>query len=164
MLSVTVPPEAAIWLRAEGSAALSAELEQIPSDLSIWERGVDLGPDSAAWRLWDLIRSQRGVGRVIASKVMASKRPALIPIYDAKVAEVLLPEPRASDWARWVAYSQSGESADELKLLAGIAGGSFKPRISLLRIIDIVIWMRTYGDPELAAIDGPGDRRGVPRG
>ena len=44
------------------------------------------------------------------------------------------------------------------EVLAAIANGPTDPHLSLLRAIDIVVWMRVHGDTTLAELAGPGDR------
>lgn len=80
------------WLRGEGRSQVQQLLRRVPADLDIWEVPADgfdrdLGPDSPAWELWEIIAiRQDGAGfagkYVTASKLLHGKRPRLIPIYD----------------------------------------------------------------------------------
>ncbi|WP_373071065.1 DUF6308 family protein [Gemmatimonas sp.] len=101
MLSVQVPPGAAAWmLDATGARIITDLLEQIDA-APIWEQPeeVIVDPDGPPTRLWSLLRSpstqlpalddDNGIGPVIAGKLLAAKRPHLVPIYDRYVADAL---------------------------------------------------------------------------
>jgi hypothetical protein len=94
-LSVVVPSDAAFWiLRNEGPDSAQSLLAKIDSDhhiedLSSEEFKVHLGEHSAAWELWDLLIQQPGIGSTIAGKLLAAKRPYLIPISDSYVKHIL---------------------------------------------------------------------------
>ena len=87
-LSVVVPPKAA-WELLSGRPRYFGEmLEEIP-DLDLAEvHPSEITPSWAPWRLWDRLRELRGADWVIASKLLARKRPRLIPIYDRVVKTV----------------------------------------------------------------------------
>ena len=100
--------------------------------------------DEAYW----LLRTVRGVGRTRASKILARKRPHLIPIWDRYVAEGLGIQSPDSYWgvAQDVVIAH-GERLHELRnelrsrhLDAGRMQG-----LSVLRVLDIVVWMRVHG-------------------
>lgn len=88
MLSVDVPARAAIRLLGPDAAAVIALLAQIPNERAI----IDIEPDelaagSPASQLWDLLRGGGdGLGPTTTSKLIAAKRPQLIPIWDSFVA------------------------------------------------------------------------------
>ena len=89
MLSVNVPPEAAIRLLESDAAGIGMLLKQIPvgCDIVDVDPGV-LSSESAAGRLWDLLRSGKdGLGWTTTSKLMAAKRPRQIPIWDSFVEQ-----------------------------------------------------------------------------
>jgi len=171
-LSVTVPANVAIWLVGpDGTAQVRPLLEQLGEPDAQLSGDTDLGP---AYELWDLVRSGRwpratttgknGVGRVIASKLLAAKRPGLIPIYDRHVAGALFGERDANDWEIWrsatsdTAYAATLEAAcDGLLQETGRAGA-----VSVLRCVDIVVWMRVHGyqfaDDETNRVLGAAER------
>ncbi|MDP9389469.1 MAG: DUF6308 family protein [Actinomycetota bacterium] len=137
MLSVTVPPRAAIRLVSDGAA--NEWLRAIPTDELIWtvEPSV-LHEGSASWELWHFLRNLEDVGRVTAGKLMAAKRPQLIPIYDQHVGAALRPPRRAF----WLAMRRSIEDAHDLVEAAVKAAGV---DVSPLRAVDIVVWMHQHG-------------------
>lgn len=89
MLSVNVPAEAAIRLLGPDSARIEELLTRIPADRDIVDVDPDvLGAASAAGQLWELLRGSRdGLGPTTTSKLMAVKRPRLIPIWDTFVEQ-----------------------------------------------------------------------------
>lgn len=106
MLSVEIPSRVVAWLLDNGRQEIEGLLRRIgPPDLSICDSRADLTDAGAAWELWALIRMRRwkryGMGRTKTSKLLAAKRPALIPIYDQHVAKALFDGPDSNDWELW---------------------------------------------------------------
>ena len=63
-LRVSVLHPARQWLLGEGRDQVQQLLQDIPADLDIWEVPADrfdseLGPDSPAWRLWQIISDRK---------------------------------------------------------------------------------------------------------
>jgi hypothetical protein len=142
MLSVNVPPRAALWLIDSSEA--SDLLAQIPNDASAFDNPELLDRDGAAWKLWKLTDDRHGIGATIASKLLATKRPKLIPIYDKHVDEAL--NFGSSEWAFWQATARDDSAED---LLANVETAKTRagvpPNVSALRTIDVVVWMRQHG-------------------
>ena len=85
---------------------------------------------------------------------MASKRPQLIPVYDQYVAKALLEDPTENDWLAWQdrLSGPSGEALrDEVAALVQATdqdqqvSPAWQHSISVLRVLDIVVWMRVHG-------------------
>jgi hypothetical protein len=107
MLSVTVPPNFAVWLLSDqgqnATQLLLGEITSAPIDAA---PASEFGRSGPAWTLLRLLESSaaqwpassraNGVGPTIAGKLLAAKRPALIPIYDPVVAAALAPLPTGS--------------------------------------------------------------------
>lgn len=144
-LSVEVPPEVAAWLLlGDGAEACAALLRQMPPPAA-HIRDTDPAADGAANELWALLSQQHQLGPTIVSKLMAAKRPRLIPIFDSFVADALLDEKDRKRWSWWTPWH---------RLLAGPNGAAILEHVeairaavpeanglSDLRILDIVIWM-----------------------
>jgi hypothetical protein len=89
------------------------------------------------------VRKLPGVGRTIATKLLARKRPRLLPIYDSVVARVT-----EVGFYHWEPVRQAlranapgqnrklHEQLVELRRTAGIDEG-----LSALRVFDVVTWM-----------------------
>lgn len=158
MLSVFVPAEAAAGLQGKVSeirellAGLPAGLDFTDLNRSGFDR--HLGPGSAAQKLWDVLRSHGdswGIGPTTASKIMARKRPALIPIYDSEVGPQMGLPNSALQWEKWFQVFQDdpglGDRLDRIGEKACI------PHISRLRIMDVALW-RYAKDGHLAPACG----------
>jgi hypothetical protein len=136
-LSVTVPPEAAAKLLVTDGERFNSLLRQIPREQDLWQvrrLAVDVG--SPADDLHAALRTLPGVDWVTAGKLMAAKRPRLIPILDNRVKDLLKP-PEGLFW-----LSLYDELSDE-SCRAAIAQActSAPPHVTLLRRIDVALWM-----------------------
>lgn len=95
----------------------------------------------AATELWNRL-GERGLDRLTVArhKLLARKRPHLLPIYD-RVALKVLSAPERTWWEPWwKALAQNPdivERLEELRREVDVAS-----HLSLLRVADIVIWMR----------------------
>lgn len=148
-LSVNVPARANIGILGELAEEISGLLAQIPADMRMGELRDELsftahlGPESSAHKLWDLLRrnaedeSRWYVGPTIASKIMARKRPHLIPIEDSVVDRVI-GRGKQDSWRLWwealVADEYLEERASEVRQHIS------RPQLSTLRTLDIVLW------------------------
>ncbi len=155
MLSVQVPPAATIWMLGPGRLALHELLRAIPHDLELWKATEkQIGRNSRAWQLWELLRNRtnehadaarRGTGPVTTSKLLARKRPHLIPIQDSVVAAAL--GGRAEDfWSNMHdAMSESGfrDRLASIRAQAHQREPAVPSRLSLLRGIDIIVWLQS---------------------
>jgi Family of unknown function (DUF6308) len=150
MLEVQIPAKTAIWLLGDGAAEVTSLLERIPLDWVIWQRDADLTRDGAAWRLWNAIdrnwwpvgSADPGMGPTKISKLMAAKRPNLVPIQDSLVRRGVFGDKEPADyWKHWhdLHMSAHGEAlrrlAERVRAEAGVGA-----HLSVLRVIDIVIW------------------------
>lgn len=150
-LSVDIPGEAAIGFLDTHKNTISGLLKEIPSDriladVSSAEFPEFLGEDNAALELWHVLRGRDtgrwGVGRTKASKIMARKRPHLIPIYDSVVAPLMGLKNSDNQWATWhYAFLEDPGLPQRLRKIHEISG--IEELLSDLRVMDIVLWM--YG-------------------
>lgn len=100
---------------------------------------------SPAAQLWTLIANVKGMGKVSTSKLLARKRPALIPVYDTVIdAQLNLGGTSAQMWSKFVSWVNSPQEdgktlidhASDLKAQAGLPD-----YVTPLRVIDVVLWM-----------------------
>ena len=148
-LSVTVPARASIGILGDLAEDVSALLAQIPADARLGDlKGKDafnslLGSASPSQALWDLLcrnaKNERrwGVGPTIASKILARKRPHLIPIEDSVVDRVIN-RGRQNSWRLW----WEALAADDVleKRAREVREHIGRPQLSTLRTLDIVLW------------------------
>jgi hypothetical protein len=151
-LSVNVPGEAAFGILETHAALISDLLAQIPADLDMADVQADdfdkvLGETSPALQLWHVLRGRDtgrwGMGETRTSKLMARKRPLLVPVYDSVVGHLMSPDlGSAGQWRRWHTALTDGtglpQRLQEIRRVSRITDP-----ISDIRVMDIVLWM--YG-------------------
>jgi hypothetical protein len=93
-------------------------------------------PRYAADRLHAALKKLDGVGGVTAGKLLAAKRPRLIPILDEKVEGTLKP-PKDRFWVTM--YDELADSARR-QIIAQVTDTA-PAHVSLLRRIDVALWM-----------------------
>ena len=141
MLSVNVPPRAALSLLGGEADEL---LSRVPATASLWSNPELLDRDGDAWKLWTVVAAHHDVGRTIASKLLAAKRPALFPVYDQYVAAALDFGP--SEWGFWQEVASHPEAKSLLDAVGDARNAAgVSPIVSDLRVIDVVVWMRHHG-------------------
>lgn len=117
------------------------ELAHIPTDLHLWDAPdefLDVGSPLA--NAYALIDGLEGFGTAYTSKILAAKRPHLVPIRDHDVSR-LMGDPRRW-WRPWRAVM----SQSDLRLiLERIRADLHLPHVSLLRVADAVLWEIAVG-------------------
>jgi hypothetical protein len=100
-----------------------------------------LGPESPGMVLWQVVfEALTGTGaqkKVSTAKLLARKRPSLIPVFDRQNERRL---GGGTKWweSWWDALSHNPDDVQRLRDLRAQAG---TPQLSLLRVADIVVWM-----------------------
>lgn len=136
--------ELAMAVLSEHAERISGLLSAIPivalHEVSEADYPAMLGEQSQAWGLWEILRTCAGVDRwVMASKLLARKRPHLLPVYDSVVKEQLGGTNQV--WkCLWLWFQADTSRAAAVEELRAEAGGI--EDISLLRCLDVVLWMR----------------------
>ncbi|MEZ0358906.1 DUF6308 family protein [Mycobacterium sp. SA01] len=135
-LSVTVPTEAAASLLITESERFNSLLRDIPREQNLWEVSrFDVNAGSAADRLHAELRTLPGIEWVVAGKLMAAKRPKLIPILDNEVRNYLQP-PKNLFWVTM--HDELSDSARRQAIAEACQAAP--PQVSLLRRIDVALW------------------------
>ena len=146
-VNVTVSTRLSRQLLCEPVAGrLEQLLRRLPTDVDLWDAEDDVL--AVAAEAWDMIRTldEDGHGTadrwVTASKLLARKRPRLVPLYDEKVRRVVALADGADWWLSLrAALRQDCEDNEvrhrvrEAMLAAAVPG-----YVSLLRCLDVVIW------------------------
>jgi hypothetical protein len=127
------PPAVRALLDDQGPIA--AELAGIPADVDLWL--ADEAAIRAATVLHQRLDKLDGVGPVIASKLLARKRPRLVPIHDRHVLRVLAPPPNQF-WVTLADALREPSLRSEIERLRPVGCESPSP----LRLLDAALWMR----------------------
>jgi hypothetical protein len=150
MLSVFVPARAAREIVEKDSATIEELLKNIPKKAALTDPdgGALTAKRSAATDLWKLLRAKADVGPTIASKVMAQKRPVLIPIQDS-VVRAAVGWSKGSDF--WAGLRELILAADDGALPERLRGireaAEVGDRYTGLRTFDVVVWMAYRDNP-----------------
>jgi hypothetical protein len=169
-ISKSLRPQHALAIEAQ-AAEVSRLLEQLPHDRDLPDLDVGEarrllsweGPQpSPARELYELLRRGLGVptnpGRVAVYKLLARKRPRLLPIRDSLV-ELALAHQRPDPWwlPWWYAFDRDRGEGCKLRstLEAARAALPDPSRLSLLRAADVAIWMENAGHRATSSNNDP---------
>ncbi|MDD0858237.1 DUF6308 family protein [Arthrobacter alpinus] len=165
MLSVHVPGQAALGIIEK----LDGEIEKLLTPLAVELRLENLNAEqfsqlldygSPADDIWQLLRQKAdlwGIGQTTASKILARKRPHLVPIYDSVVADQVGMSDSGGQWRIWWEAFQGEEGRRFAERLEAIRADSGQIHLSLLRVIDIVLWMEGRGAEKTRETVGDSD-------
>ncbi len=143
-LGVAVPPRAARAVLGPHRARIRLWLEAAGEDRDLaGSPGRALHEDEALVALWRLLTGHRDVGPVIASKILARKRPRLVPIVDRKVCDLVGVHDHY--WLAWGELFERHPHLDRrLQELRRASGAG--PHVSTLRVLDVALWMHATHD------------------
>lgn len=150
MLGVRIPGRAALQLVEDAAPRIGELLGTIPTNVALYEAGAAelVAPNSAASRLWQVLVRIPGVSWVTAAKLLARKRPALLPVYDRVVRAALGRTADDDFWEPLHATLKTNPGlVDDLQDIQARAelGNDITP----LRVLDVIIWMFEHGEPEV---------------
>lgn len=135
-LNVVVPPEAASALLITDTERFNALLRRIPREQNLWEvRRLDVNVGSPSEDLHRELRTLRGIDWVVAGKLLAAKRPKLLPILDNEVNDYLRPPKTLF----WVSLHDELSDAARREAITDVCRFA-PPHVSLLRRIDVALW------------------------
>lgn len=148
MLSISIPGGAALDLLEHRDHRLQALLEDLPVDVEFADlRPNELGQGWPVRALYRELTSVRGIGETAATKLMARKRPHLVPILDSVVTGELAIE-NGRLWEPLHAWLTEDDRARERRLRAVRDRAELTGEISILRVFDILTWMTGTGDAD----------------
>ncbi len=142
MLSVVVDRDVAFdLLNGDLGNDLESHLVAIDPTITIANPGARALLDGPATAAWNLLEGQAGVGWVTAGKLLARKRPLLIPVYDTVIRCVAHPSHNEA-W-QWFDEMFAADNSALMRQLEKLrAKAEVDERIPPLRVLDVVIWMR----------------------
>jgi hypothetical protein len=139
LLDVSWTPVAVRALLVERADEFNELLGKVDGSVKLWDAQGGRKLADAVDPLWKLLMELPGVGPTITSKLLARKRPELIPITDSVIVSAVGTSGRT--WAT-LRYCFQDEGFQKLV-------GSLRPsetvNVSLLRIFDVAIWMLYSG-------------------
>jgi hypothetical protein len=148
MLSVPVVRYYALYVLDYRGREISGLLARIPLDVKLADNGADdyIAQGGPAWELWQLLHDikpplhRNRLGPVAAGKLLARKRPHLIPVYDSHVKKAL---GRPWDDQTWWSDLRCHLSKDDALVgeLGTVRDRAGAGHLSLLRTFDVMCWM-----------------------
>jgi hypothetical protein len=137
-LSALHDPHPAGTLLVDEPARFDALLAQVPKGRALWEVDrPEVGPGSAAVALWEALQEIRLVSRVGAGKLLAAKRPLLIPVHDDKVSAFV----EAGFDGFWLGlWDELSHESDRQAIEQVVT--TAPAHVGLLRRIDVALWMQ----------------------
>ncbi|MFD6471783.1 DUF6308 family protein [Streptomyces goshikiensis] len=140
-LSVTVPALVALdILEGRLGAQLSGLLHAVPKGIDMADADVSVLADgSPADQAWHLLCAQHGVNWVIAGKLLARKRPRLLPVYD-RVVRCAVGRP-PSFWLALHTALREDDAVLHRHLLRLRQAAGLPETVSALRVCDVAVWM-----------------------
>lgn len=142
-LSVPLSGRAVAGL-VDRSDELAEKLKQVP-DIDLAQADDDAL--SALYRLQGAVDEIDDIGHVTRSKLLAHKRPRLVPIRDQHVLGALM----GVDHGPFTEPLRAALRADEriIEGLDELARGANLSGLSPLRVLDVVVWMTAYGNAQV---------------
>ncbi len=136
LLDIRFTPPAVRALTEEPTVNWGDLLSPVPTDVDLWD-ATDEHLD-AAEVVWNRLRELDHVDWVIAGKLLARKRPRLVPIVDSVVVRAA-PSPHGQYWRAFREYLRDDKTRSRVEALrpAGAPAGV----VSTLRLLDTALWM-----------------------
>lgn len=149
LLTVPVSGKAAMGIRA-AKKDISCLLAKIPHDrdlhdVPVGERELIIGDGSPARDLWTVLIGERNakwdIGPTTASKILARKRPRLLPIFDTVIRDLVGEQNTRDQWRNWHTILTAGTGLPErLEHIHQLS--TVEQPLPHLRIMDVVLWMQ----------------------
>ncbi|TQF69118.1 hypothetical protein FK531_10125 [Rhodococcus spelaei] len=143
LLSVQVPAQGAWIMLGDKHAELDRLLVEVGPDRELVDEPEPMTPESPARRLETALREVHGIGRTIASKLIARKRPRLYPIYDDVVGRQLGTKVAHLEPVRLSLRHRDGELHRRLVDLRQRA--DLPESVPAVRVLDVLAWMQGKG-------------------
>ena len=153
LLAVDIGGDAALDLLVTRRDRLEALLREVPRDVALADLTEDEVGDS--WTVRPLYRellSIRGLGETSVTKLLARKRPHLVPILDSVVAEEL-GVVKGRYWSPLHAWLVADDRRMHRRLEVLRERAGIGEDISVLRVFDVLVWGagKVYDRPERTA-------------
>lgn len=151
MLSVRIEGYHALEILHYRAAELNGLLAEIPRDIDLHDRAAaaHIAKGKPAWQLWEAIcdiepRPERNrIGPVAAGKLLARKRPRLLPVYDSRIKKVLGRPHTDNKWWHDL-HDQLINDQGFVQELESVRRKAGAGHMSLLRVFDVMCWMFSW--------------------
>ena len=139
LLDVKVPPSGVRAMLSQKAALFNDALAAIDPEVTLWEEDEEQVQEALvhAAQLSRLLAGITGVGTTTSSKLLARKRPNLVPINDSVIRRLLAVQP-IDDFPRLL---RAALRTDGIMPLIRDARPPEFSGLSELRILDIALWM-----------------------
>jgi hypothetical protein len=135
LLDVAVSARGLRRVLGADAPAISAALTHIPCDVPLWEADDEVL--DRCGQLWTALKTVGSIKAVKAGKLLARKRPLLIPVVDKWVVAAL-PAPSGQYWRSIREALRDEDRRARIETLRGNAPSG----VSTLRLLDVAIWMQ----------------------
>jgi hypothetical protein len=164
MLSVRIDGYHALEVLCHQARELNGLLAQIPASIALQDPGAGtlIAENEPAWRLWTAICDieprpySNRIGPIAAGKLLARKRPDLLPVYDSRI-KMVLRRPRADN--RWWhdLHHELNSNQVLVQKLDSVRNKADAGHMSLLRVFDVMCWMLSWpGEARACTQEMPG--------
>jgi hypothetical protein len=151
MLSVRIEGYHALEILHYRADELNGLLSEIPVGVPLQapEAGDLIREGGPAWRLWDAIcdieprPEKNSVGPITAGKLLAHKRPNLLPVYDSRIKKVLSRRRVDNEWWHDL-HDDLVNRQGFVQMLESVRVKANAGDMSLLRIFDVMCWMYSW--------------------
>lgn len=143
LLGVVVPPRVAVdLLEGDLGERVARELRDIPTNVELGspEARPMLDDGGVADRASRLLEEPDDMGWATACKLLARKRPRLVPVHDRVVRCAFGPPKPMWTWLNDYLAGRGGKLPHQLQAVRAAAG--LPPTLSLPRVLDVIVWMR----------------------
>ena len=147
-LGVNLEGRAIVDLLENKRDKISRLLQKLPRNTNLWDESQAAieRKGSDANEVWKLLRSIEDIGPVKASKLMARKRPRLIPIYDQWIDKALNLGSSRGYWTKYrnlMLMEVRGGMIIHEALEALVLSLGLQETVSPLRACDAILWYWT---------------------
>lgn len=130
-------------LPGEVNRKITGLLREIDPQIELWKDAAESAIE-AADHLWHVLTAIDGIGPVIAGKLLARKRPRLVPILDERVQKYFAP-PAGRFWATLRAALEGHGLPDMIDSALRpdwLKGVEIESKVTTLRLLDVAVWMK----------------------
>lgn len=148
LLSADIPPAAMVKILWNDCVrkSLSKALHALDEDRDLADlTDAEVRELERTSTIWPELRSIGGLGPTRTSKLIARKRPRLIPIYDSVVGQAVYGGTSRGYWTRLHAELTANRSALHRHLVSLREQAGLEERVSPLRIFDVIAWLDASG-------------------